>query len=56
MLGHPVMAPHRPIAGHQGKQEDVKEMYERALGLIDGVLGKAHPTTLTSMSKLALVY
>jgi hypothetical protein len=38
-----------------GKYEQAEEMYRQALRLSEMVLGKEHPSTLTSMNSLALV-
>jgi tetratricopeptide (TPR) repeat protein len=44
------------VLDDQGKYEEAEEMSRQALGLKEKVLGKEHPSTLTSMNNLALVY
>ena len=40
---------------NQANYEKIEEMYRQALALTETVLGKEHPTTLTSMNNLAEV-
>jgi len=45
------------VLDDQSKYEEAEEMSRQALGLRETmVLGKEHPSTLTSMNNLALVY
>jgi tetratricopeptide (TPR) repeat protein len=39
----------------QGKYEQAEEMHRQALGLYETMLGKEHPSSLTSMNNLAWV-
>jgi tetratricopeptide (TPR) repeat protein len=39
----------------QGKYEEAEETYPQAFGLMEKVLDKQHPSTLTSMDNLAVV-
>jgi tetratricopeptide (TPR) repeat protein len=41
------------VLSRQGKYEQAEEMHRQALKLSETVLGKEHPTTLTSMNNLA---
>ena len=43
------------VLGSQGKYEEAEGIYRQTLALREPVLGKKHPTTLTSMNNLALV-
>ena len=40
---------------HQGKYEEAEGIQRQELALSESVLGKKHPSTLTSMNNLALV-
>ena len=41
------------VLSRKGKYEQAEEMHRRALGLSEVVLGREHPSTLTSMNNLA---
>jgi len=43
------------VLSDQGKYEQAEEMHRQVPGLRETVLGKEHPSTLTSMNNLALV-
>jgi tetratricopeptide (TPR) repeat protein len=43
------------VLSDQGKYEEAEEMHRLALGLTETVLGKEHPSTLTSMNNLAML-
>ncbi len=41
------------VLSRQGKHKEAEEMHRQALALRETVLGKEHPSTLTSMNNLA---
>ena len=43
------------LSGQAKYNEQAEEMHQQGLGLCEVVLGKGHPSTLTSMNNLALV-
>lgn len=43
------------VLSSQGKYEEAEHLHRQALALMGRVLGKKHPSTLTSMNNLALV-